>query len=134
MPLESAAGAAAAKVGAGLFGGLMGGIMANLIKPPMKVKTINGQAIKDEAGNVIMVYDGKAAWKVALCAMILGFAGAEVVIDYFQWHWTIETVIALAAILGAPMVFLMTWLINTLHMRANTDLIATAIDLKNQIK
>ena len=134
MPLESAAGAAAAKAGAGLFGGLMGGILANMVKPPMKVKLVNGQAMKDETGAVITEYDRKTAVRVAVGSMILGFAGAELIVDYYQWHWELLTIVALAAILGGPLVFLATWLLNTLHMRANTDLIATAIDLKNQIK
>ena len=134
MSLEGAAAGAAAKAGAGLLGGLMGGILANIIKPPMKVKTFEGQAIKDEAGEIIMVYDKKSAFRIAIGSMILGFAGSVVLVDYYQWHWEPLTIVALAAILGGPLVFLATWLLNTLHMRANTDLIATAIDLKNQIK
>lgn len=134
MSFEGAAAAAGAKAGAGLFGGLMGGILANMIKPPMKVKTIAGQAIKDEAGAVIMEYDGKSAARIAASAMILGFAGSVVLVDYYDWHWQPLTIIALAALLGGPLVFLTTWLINTLHMRANTDLIATAVDIKNQLK
>lgn len=134
MSLEGAAATAAAKAGAGLFGGLMGGILANMIKPPMKVKIIDGKAIKDDAGEVIMAYDRKSAVRVALSAMILGFAGAELIVDYYKWDWQFLTIFALAAILGGPLVFLMSWAINTLHMRANTDLIATAVDLKNQLK
>lgn len=112
----------------------MGGLVANMIKTPMKVKTVNGQAMKDEDGEIIMVVDKPAAKKVFWTSMLLGFSGSVLIDSYWHLAFSWLEIFALSIPVGALAVFIMTWAINTLHMRANTDLIATAIDLKNQIK
>ena len=131
--LESAAGAAAGKAGAGLVGGLIGGLLANIIRPPMKVKLINGQAIKDDLGAVVMEYDKATAKRITVGSMFLGFCSAIVVLEYWHLEWSLLAVFALAGLIGSPVVYLSTWLLNTLHMRQSTDLINTAVELKERV-
>jgi hypothetical protein len=135
MPwIESAAGIATTKAGAGLLGGLFGGIMANLLRPPMKVKLINGQAMKDEGGNVVKEYDKVTARNVFIGASLLGFSGAIVVDAYFKLAFSSLEIFAMSIPLGAILVYLMTWALNTIDHRKNTDLIDAAVDLKEKMK
>jgi hypothetical protein len=122
--------AAASKASAGLIGGLAGGIAAVLVKPPQKIKLFRGHAIKDDFGKIVMEHDGVAAVRVVLASGILGFAEAFITLKYLSWDWDALSIIALAAMYGLPSVAVAVWVLNTLHLRSNTDLINAAVQLK----
>jgi hypothetical protein len=125
--------AAAGKASAGLIGGLAGGVAAVLVKPPQKIKLIGGHAIKDDFGKVVMEHDSVAAVRVVLASGVLGFAAAFVTLKYLNLDWDTLSVIALAAMYGLPSVAIAVWVLNTLHLRSNTDLINTAVQLKSSL-
>lgn len=127
-------GGIAATAGAGAAGGALGGIVSIVIRPPQKLLLIDGQAVKDQSGNLVYQTDHKMALRVVFAASILGAAGMFVMLKYLGLDWDSSSRFALSTIIGGPIVPLMSWVLNTIEARKNTDAIATAIDLSSAIR
>jgi predicted DNA repair protein MutK len=127
-------GSIAATAGAGAAGGALGGIVSIVIRPPQKLLKIAGQAVKDEQGSLVYQTDHAMALRVVFAASVLGAAGMFVVLKYLGLDWDPSSRFALSTIIGGPVVPLMSWILNTMELRKNTDAIASAIDLSSAIR